>query len=157
MGSHLTKKDYKFFEMARKVAENSTYKQFHIGAIIVYKGNVVSTGYNSRKTHPIQKKYNRKYRYFNDSDKPIEDMLHAEISSLVNIPYCVDQNIDYSQAKIYIYRICPGKRLKMGLCRPCPACFAALRDKGFKKVYYTTDDGFCMEELYQENKWFLYI
>ena len=41
------------------------------------------------------------------------------MSCLVNIPKCVDLNLDYSKCKVYIYRISPGKRLQIGLARPC--------------------------------------
>lgn len=147
MGSHLSKKDYKYFEMARKVAEQSDFKNFHLGSVLVYKGRVVSTGYNTNRTHPKQKKYN-KYRHFNRSDKPVKDSLHSEMSCLLNIPKCVENNIDFTQCKLYIYRISPGKRLKTGISRPCPACMQALRDKGVRTILYTTDEGFCREELY---------
>lgn len=147
MGSNLTKKDYKFFEIARKVASQSTFKNFHLGAVIVYKGRVVSTGYNSNKTHPAQKKYN-KYRHFNQSDKPIQNSKHAEISALVGIPKCVENNIDFTQCKIYIYRISPGKRLGQGLARPCSGCIKALKDVGISNIYYTTEDGFAHEKIF---------
>lgn len=148
MSSHLTKRDYEYFDMARKIAQESTFDNFHLGAVIVYKGRVISTGCNSHKSHPMQKKYNKKYRHFNRSSKMINDSIHAEMSCLVNIPKCVDLNLDYSKCKVYIYRISPGKRLQVGLARPCEACMNALRDKGIRKIYYTTDGGFAMEELY---------
>lgn len=147
MGSGLTKKDYKFFEMARKVAQESDFKNFHLGAVIVYKGRVIATGHNSNKTHPKQKKYN-KYRHFNESHKPVHNSKHAELDALVSIPKCVENNIDYTQCKIYIYRISPGKRLGQGLSSPCAGCRKALMDKGIRHLYYTTDDGFAHEELF---------
>lgn len=143
-----SKKDFAMFDLARRAAENSNFEGFHLGCVIVYKGRVISSGYNSKKTHPVQKRYNRKYRKFNKSQKPIVDSLHAEISALVKIPYPLDQTIDYSQVKVYTYRICPGKRLKMGSSRPCQACMNALLDKGIRQIYYTTDDGFCCENIY---------
>lgn len=147
MGNHLSKKDYKYFDMARKVAESSDFKNFKLGCVIVHKNKVISTGYNSKKTSPVQKKYN-KYRHFNHSDKPVNHSLHAEISALINIPKCVDVNLDYRQVSVYIYRISTGKRLNQGLSRPCEGCLRALRDKGVRTILYTTDDGFCKEELF---------
>ena len=96
----------------------------------------------------MQKKYNKKYRHFNRSSKMINDSIHAEMSCLVNIPKCVDLNLDYSKCKVYIYRISPGKRLQIGLARPCEACMNALRDKGIRKIYYTTDGS---EPLYDQD------
>lgn len=141
-----TKKDYKFFDMARRVAEQSDFADFHLGAVLVYQGRVISTGCNSNKTHPLQKKYN-KYRHFKKSKKPIKNSLHSEIQALINVPKCVENNIDYTRCKIYIYRISPGKRYGMGIARPCAACRKALQDKGIKHIYYTGDDGnFIYEE-----------
>ena len=134
--------------MARRSAEHSDFKGFHIGCVIVYRGKVISSACNSNKTHPIQRKYNRKYRDFKKSDKPILDKLHGEMAALIQIPKCIENNIDYSRCKVYVYRISHGKRLRQGLARPCPSCLEALRDKGVRKIYYTTDDGFAMEELY---------
>lgn len=147
MGSKLSKKDYRYFEMARKVAEQSDFKNFHLGSVLVYKGRVISTGYNTNRTHPKQKKYN-KYRHFSYSDRPVKDSLHSEMACLLNIPKCVENNIDFTQCKLYIYRISPGKRLKQGIARPCAACMQALRDKGVRTIFYTTDEGFCREELF---------
>lgn len=143
----LTKKDYKYFDMARRVAETSTFEGFHLGCVMVYKGHVLSTGANSDKTHPMQRRYNKKYRKFNKSTKPIKDSLHAEMTALTTIPYPIDQTVDYSQVKVYIYRICHGKPLQLGLARPCAACRAALHDKGIRHLYYTGEASFIYEEL----------
>lgn len=145
---NFSKSDYKYFEMARKEAKQSDFNSFHLGCIIVYKGYVLASGHNSNKTNPLQKKYNRKYRDFRKGSKPIVDSLHAEIASLISIPYPIEKNVNWRDVKVYIYRISPGKRLKMGLARPCPSCMAALRDKGVRHLYYTTDDGFAKEELF---------
>lgn len=148
MSSGLRKFDYKMFEKARQVAMTSDFKQFNLGCVIAYKGHIVSTGANSTKTHPTQKKYNKKYRNFKKSEKPIKDSTHAEIMALSSIPYPIEQNINWRDVKVYVYRICRGKRLGQGLARPCPACMAALRDKGIHQIYYSTDDGFAVEKLF---------
>ena len=143
----LTNKDYKFFEYARRAAAKSTYKQFHIGCVLVYKNHIIGEGYNEDKTSPSQKKFNR-YRQFNNSCKPIEHKNHAEINALRSVPYQVDKNTDWSKVKIYVFRLChDGKRLS-NIARPCPACIAAIRQKGIHQIYYTTNDGYAMEELY---------
>ena len=68
--------------------------------------------------------------------------------SIFNIPYPLQQTINWRDVSVYIYRVCKGKRLGHGLARSCAGCMAAIQDKGIKKIYYTTDDGFAMEELY---------
>lgn len=141
------KNDYKFFEAARQIALTSDFPSFKIGCVIVYKNRIIGAGANSKKTCPQQKYYNRKYRKFRKGTKPIKDSLHAEISALRSIPYAVEQNVDWSKVRVYIYRICPGKKSGHGMARCCPGCLHALRDKGIKKILYTTDDGICFEEL----------
>ena len=144
----LSKFDYSMFEKARQVAQTSTYEGHSLGCVIVYKKHILTMASNSAKTHPMQKKYNRKYRQFNKSTKPILDSGHAEILALASIPYPIEQSIDWRAVRVYVYRICRGKRLGHGMAKPCPACMAALRDKGIKHIYYTTDDGFVYEEVY---------
>lgn len=143
----ITKSDYKFFEMARKEAEKSDFDGFKLGCVIVHKKHVIGRGHNSNKTSPKQKKYNS-YRSFNKGKKPIKHSLHAEISAITSVPYPVDNSVDWSDVKVYIYRICPGKPLGHGLSSPCSACRAALRDKGVRHLYYTTDNGFAYEEMF---------
>lgn len=145
--AHFSKSDYKYFDLARRAAMNSTYDGFKLGCVIVYKGHVLATGHNSNKTNPMQKKYN-KYRDFKYNGKPIRHSIHAEMAALSSIPYPIDVNTDYSKAKVYVYRISPGKPLHMGLARPCAACCHALRDKGIRDIYYTTDDGFAHERFF---------
>lgn len=142
-----SKNDYKYFDLARKTAQSSSYDGFKLGCVIVYKGHVIASGHNSNKTNPMQKKYN-KYRQFKYNGKPIRHSTHAEMNALLSIPYTVDLNTDYSKAKVYVYRISPGQHLGQGLARPCAACLAALRDKGVRDIYYTTSDGFAHERLF---------
>lgn len=146
----LSKFDYRMFEMARQEALTSDFAQFHLGCVIVYKKHIIGRGHNSNKTHRIQKKYNRRYRKFNKcgAGKPVKDSVHAEIAALASIPYPIQQNIKWSDVRVYIYRICPGKDLGYGNARCCPACIHAIKDKGIKKIYYSTDSGFAMEELF---------
>lgn len=146
--AHLSKRDYKWFEKARKEAEKSTYDGFKLGCVLVYKGYVLSSGHNSNKTSPMQKKYNKKYRNFKYNGKPVSHSNHAEISALHAIPYPIDQQVDYSKVSVYIYRIAPGLRLGQGLSKPCASCTAAMRDKGIRDIYYSTEDGFAYERLY---------
>ncbi len=143
----LSKKNYKFFEMARKEATNSDYRNVHVGCVIVYKGHVIGQGFNRDKSDTVQKKYNS-YRHFNHTEKPIKHSIHAEIAALKSIPYPIANTVDWKKVSVYIYRICPGKSLGQGLSRPCKACMNALRDMGIKDIYYTTEDGYANEKIF---------
>ena len=134
----LSRKDYKYFNKARKIASISDYHKAHVGCIAVYQNSVVGIGHNSKKTHPMQNYYNR-YRVKEDDMLP---KLHAEIN-------CINQirnlNINFSKVKLYIYRI--RKDQPFGLARPCPSCMAAIKDLGIREIYYTTNDGYSYERL----------
>lgn len=147
--SYLSKYDYMMmFEKARQVAQTSTYGGHSFGCVMTYKKHIIAMSSNSSKTHSMQKQYNRKYRKFKKSDKPIMDSGHAEILALADILYPLAQSIDWRQVRVYVYRISPGRRLGMGLARPCAACMAALRDKGVRHILYSTNDGYSHEEIY---------
>lgn len=141
-----SKSDMKFFEDAKFEALKSDYSPFHLGCIIVYKGHIISTGHNSNRTHPLQKYYNR-YRNFKYGPKTVRHSVHAEIDALNHISYTTDIQVDYSKVKIYIYRISFGHVSGHGMARPCSGCIQALRDRGIKHIYYSTDNGFAYERL----------
>ena len=130
--------DYRYFDKARQIADISDYSRIHIGCIAVYQGQVIGLGFNTNKTHPVQKFYNR-YREPSDTMLP---KLHAEISCINQIKHL---NINFSKVKLYIYRI--RKDQPFGMARPCPSCMAAIRDLGIRDIYYTTNDGYVFERL----------
>lgn len=144
----MNKKDYRFFELARQEALQSSFSRFHLGCVIVYKGHVIGRGSNSDKTDPLQKKYNKERKFNKNGKQPIKHSVHAEIAALKSIPYPIQESVDWSKVKVYIFRICPGLDLGFGNARCCEACLAALRDKGVRKIFYTTNNGFASEEVF---------
>ena len=130
--------DYRYFNKARQVASISDFRKIHLGCIAVYQGQVIGIGFNTNKTHPVQKFYNR-YREPSDYILP---KLHAEISCINQIKHL---DINFSKVKLYIYRI--RKDQPFGLSRPCPSCMAAIKDLGIRDIYYTTNDGYSYERL----------
>lgn len=136
----------KFFELAKNSSTMSDYKKknIHIGAVLVYKNKVIANGYNTKKTSPIQYKYN-KYRELNcgeDRDYIADNHLatiHAEMKCLIDSK---DMNVDWSKVSIFIYREHNGVQR---LCKPCPSCEKALRDRGIRHIYYTTENGYNYE------------
>lgn len=141
-----TKFDKNMLKMAREVAKTSDFDSHHLGCVIAYKKHVIAVGANSNKTHPAQKTYNS-YRNFTKGPGAIKHSLHAEMCALMSISYPVAQQVDWKQAKVYVYRICKGKPKGFGNARPCAACMAALKDFGIRHLYYTTNDGVAYERL----------
>ena len=96
---------------------------------MVKKNNVISTGYNQNKTHPLQEKYNEISLDFVKS----KAKLHAEIDALISAG---NNTID---ATLYVYR-----QGRDGICRlskPCPACMKMIKDCKIKRVVYTIENG----------------
>ena len=140
----IRKIDYRYFDKAKQAAMISDYYKTHVGCVAVYQGAIIGIGCNCNKTHPTQKFYNR-YRVSSDSMLP---KLHAEISCINSISHL---DINFSKVKLYIYRM--RKDRPHGISRPCPSCMAAIKDLGIRHIYYTTNDGFSYERIYDtENK-----
>jgi len=134
----ISQKDMRYFDVARTVALTASYKRIKIGAIIVLKKQIISIGVNSYKTHPLQRYYN-KYR---DIPSDSNHTLHAEVEAISRIP----KDIDLKDAALYVYREHPLTH-QLANSRPCPSCMALIKSKGVRKLYYTTEDGYCFEQL----------
>ena len=138
----------KFFKLAKTASKFSDYnkKKVHIGAVLVYKNKIISNGWNSRKTNPIQYKYN-KYREtlgIDNRSYNADDHLpycHAEMKCLIDTK---DLELDWSKVSIFVYRESCGKTR---MCKPCPSCTKALKDRGINHIYYTTERGYVYERM----------
>jgi len=110
-------------DKAAQVAATSTFGKFRVGAILLDKrGRVISSGVNSRKSHPRQKGV--------DGKGEIKIFLHAEISALVRArktPYIM-----------VVVRV--NKRGETRLARPCPSCWEAGIEAGVEKIVWSTGD-----------------
>ena len=134
----LTKSHRAYFKAAKAVSELSDFKKTQIGAVAVYGHRIISTGYNTNRTCPLQKKYN-KYRFDVDSNHTG----HAEILCLKSLVGRKD--IDFSKVQLYIWRnFSDGSP---ALARPCKSCMALIKDLGIKQIYYTNYDGYSYEEI----------
>ena len=134
----MTKTELAYFRAAKAVSELSDHPQYKIGAVVVLKHHIVSSGVNSDyKTHPLQKRYNR-YRFTDEGDHKC----HAELSALLPL---IREGIDLSGARIFTYR--ERKNGALACSRPCKSCMELIKDVGISRVFYTTEDGFAREDL----------
>lgn len=134
----ITSQDERYFNMAAKLAELSTYRKYHLGCVIVYKNRIISTGFNKDKTSPLQKKYNRIRKIPDASPHKV----HAEIDAITHV---IDLDIDWSKAALYVYR--PRRDQAFGLARPCKSCMKMIQDIGIQHIFYTTNDGYAYERI----------
>ena len=130
----------RYMSVAKEMSKLSTFHRQHVGCIAVYRKCIISTGVNSNKTHPLQKKLNN-IRFPEDYSP---HTLHAEISTLLPIS---NLDIDWSKVSLFIYRGRKRCSTPYGLARPCPSCMAYIKSLGIKDVYYTSNDGFIHEVL----------
>lgn len=133
----LTKSHRAYFKAARAISKLSDFKRVRIGCVAVCGHRVISSGSNSTKTNPLQKKYNA-YRFNEDAG---EHMCHAEIQCL--LPLIGNKDIDFSKVSLYIYR--EFKHGGLAMAKPCPSCEQLIRDLGIKKIYYTGNDSYISE------------
>ena len=134
----MTKKEKALFRAAKSVAEFSDHPKHRVGAIVVLKHRIISSGSNSDvKTHPLQKKYNQ-YRFSGDSPHKC----HAELSALLPL---IKEGKNLSSASIYVFR--SHKNGMLACARPCKSCMELIKDCGIKRIFYTTEDGYAREDL----------
>jgi deoxycytidylate deaminase len=136
----ITKRNVRYFNMAKNMSKLSDFQTHHIGCIVVYGKHILSTGFNMSKTHPIQCEYN-KYRNINAGEMTAHK-LHAEICALSKIQ---NMEIDWRKVEIYIYR--EKKSGQLALAKPCKACNRYIKDLKIKHVFYTGDDSYVYENF----------
>lgn len=130
----MTNRDMAFFNAAKEMSKLSDFEKVNIGCVIVYKNRIISSGYNTKKTNPIQKKYN-KIRFSCEGNHS----RHAETSAL--LPILKLRNINRSRLRVYLFRAHANGSL--ALSKPCPSCMKMLKDAGIKQIYFTEENSYC--------------
>ena len=128
------------FQFAKNMAEMSDFERQKIGCVVTYKKNIIGMGFNTNKTHPMQKEYN-KLRFEGDNTP---HCLHAEMHALMPLR---NLDIDWPRTSVFIYRLSRNGKSKSAYSRPCPACMAYMKKLGIKHIYYTTSDSYVHEVL----------
>lgn len=115
----------KHFSLAKKLSKQSTHPKHQLGAVIIKGNTVLSIGFNKYKTSP---RSNHPWAF-----------IHAENSCL--------NSLDKSAvgADIYVYR--ETKSGMLANSKPCKYCYQMLKRAGIRRVYYTVDNGYMVENL----------
>lgn len=135
----MTKKQKSFFEAAKAMSTMSDFNKIHIGCVVTEGNRIISSGFNSVRSHPVQKILNKE-RFKADTIHS----LHAE--SMALIPLINKKNINWKKCSIYVYR--ELKNGQLGMCRPCPSCEKMIRDLGVRHIFYTSQNGYTEERWY---------
>lgn len=133
----MTRKEEALFRAAKSISEFGDHHRHKVGAVVVLKHRIISSGCNNTKTHPLQKQYN-KYRF-------AEDGVHTCHAELVALLPLIKDGIDLTDASVYVYR--EHKNGTPGCARPCKSCMELIKDVGIKRIFYTTEDGYAREDL----------
>lgn len=135
----ISKRTRNFFEnyvkKAAHLGQLSNIPSHKIGSILVHKKSIIATGYNKRKSHPLQQRLNQ----LRAEGKRNRTYLHAEVDCIGNL-----KDVP-SGSTLFIGRF--DLNGKYGMCRPCEACMACIRQKGVKEIVYTTTEGYAVEQL----------
>lgn len=134
----LTKTRRAYFEAAKAISEMSDFPRTKVGAVAVYGHHIISSACNTKKTAPIQKKYNI-YRFSEDTPASV----HAEIACLK--PLIGRKDIDFKHIDLYVYR--SNKKGLPMLARPCPSCMKLITDLGIRNIYYSNNNGYSYENI----------
>lgn len=134
----MNNRERRFFNIAKEISKFSNFKP-HVGAVITQGKRIISTGFNSNKTHPLQHKYNI-YRNFNDyaSSVPLE---HAEVHALSHL---IGKKLPWDTFSIFVYR--EFKDGTPACSKPCEACDKLIKELGIKNIYYVDKNGNYVKE-----------
>lgn len=122
----------KFIDITRALmVEGFETKTFHT-TFILKKNRLQKIGINVNKTHPA----NLKYKYFAKDGIDIRSMVgvHSELSAILK--YGKEDCSDCTFVNIRI-----DKNGKPAMSKPCKGCQDLLKQVGFKKLFYTNEDG----------------
>lgn len=129
------------FNIAKQASIYSNVKRARVGSVFIYKNKILSIGWNSNKTAPIQAYWNKER--FDESKEPYcLHSLHAETAALLNVK---NTNIDWSKVMVFNWRI--KKDGTQGNSRPCKSCMAMLIKQGIKDIFYSTENGWGYERV----------
>lgn len=99
---------------------------------VVLDRDIVSTGVNQNKTHPLARIY---------SKHPDCIKLHAELDAIIRALKHITPD-ELRRATLYVCRVKQtiSKKNIFGIAKPCLGCARAIAAFGIKRVVYTNDD-----------------
>jgi cytidine deaminase len=99
--------------------------KYKVGTCLFKNGIKVGLGTNSKKTHPLQKRF---------KDRNDRIYLHAEIAAIVDAKLS-----DYKDTIMIVARVLPYHN-SFAMSRPCGGCFDAIRAFGVETIVYMDDN-----------------
>jgi len=125
---------HRFLRLAFNYIDDNKYdtQDYHLCAILVRGGSVISVGYNKLNTNAFVEHYADIAR---GPRRGFCLSTHAEQDAILK----ARNKVDLRGCKIFVAR---RKRLDQspGMARPCPVCENALANYGIRKAYYTINE-----------------
>lgn len=117
-----------------------------VAAALVYKGEIISIGVCSVKSHTLQKKYRRIRPWSNPNNEGT--YRHAEIDALIKgqkrlaaLKGSRGSNIPLKKCTMYVARVKRANSFATdyvsGMAKPCEGCMKALTEAGIVNIVYT--------------------
>lgn len=126
-------RDKKYMGFVRRLAVNNSMKM-KLAACLVIQNEIISVGYNSDKSHPMQKRFSK------NSESIFK---HAEIDCIVNALKHIDAE-ELKRATLYVFRVKRAHKGAIGwvdgMAEPCSGCKKAIEHFGIKRVLFSTDN-----------------
>lgn len=125
-------RDKKYMDFVRRLATSNSMKM-KLAACLVIRNEIISVGFNSDKSHPLQKRFSKNTEAI---------FKHAEVDCIIKALKIVDEE-DLKDATLYVHRV--KKQNKgdanwvTGMAEPCPGCAKAIEHFGIKRTVYSTD------------------
>lgn len=135
MEPHSRKRDIKILDFLSKAAEAANHNgmRARLAAAVVLRGNIISIGFNRKKSHPFQAQ-------FQTNDKQI--YLHAETDA-INRALKYISTSDLKKATLYVARVKytdnKSKKAIWAESKPCIGCQKAIFQYEIKNVVHTCE------------------
>ena len=122
----LSKKQRNYIELAARIAQQTDFKEYKHGAVLVRGGTVLNTSCNKNKYKAWANRFRKKQRG--------HATVHAEIGAILGLDRSITEG-----GTIYVVRV--GRDGHLRNSKPCPMCEAAMQFVGIKKVIYSNEYG----------------
>ena len=122
----LSKKQRNYIELAARIAQQTEFKEYKHGAVLVRGGTVLNTSCNKNKYKAWANRFRKKQRG--------HATVHAEIGAILGLDRSITEG-----GTIYVVRV--GRDGHLRNSKPCPMCEAAMQFVGIKKVIYSNEYG----------------
>lgn len=117
----------RYIRAAIEAIDNHVYEphlEYHLAAVIVVGGNIVSVGYNSSRSNSFIRAFGTQF-----------NNMHAECNAILK----ARKKIDLTGSKLYVARRTLAKGV-VANSQPCDMCLNAALLYGIKRIYYTVDE-----------------